>query len=145
MRQRLSWLATLPGPVLREPAAAGSRPCGRWRARLLARLHAILGDEPSLRLLNFVEYGFASLPRAAGTLRSAVLEPIEQVLPHIDVPVLVVRADQDRLSSLAWAERLASLPPDGRVARLPGLGHDAFHRAAATVAGTIAPFLDGPA
>jgi pimeloyl-ACP methyl ester carboxylesterase len=100
-----------------------------------------VGDEPPLRLLNVAEYGCASLARAAGALRGAVLEPIEQMLPHIGVPTLVIRADRDRLSSLEWAQHLAGLAPDGRLARLPGLGHDAFYQAPDAVAAAAAPFL----
>jgi hypothetical protein len=47
----------------------------------------------------------------------------------------------DHLSSLDWAGRLARLAPDGRLARLPELGHDAFYQAAGTVAAVAAPFL----
>lgn len=126
-----------------QPAAdgGGRRPSGRWRAHLLGRLHGILGSEPPLRVLNLAEYGCASLLRAAGTLRDAVAEPIERVLPQAGGPVLVIRADQDRLSSLEWATRLAQLAPDGKLARLPGLGHDAFYRAPGAVTAVAAPFL----
>lgn len=135
-RQRLSWLRFLPAA-----AGGGRRRSGRGRIRLLARVHGALGDQPSLRVLNIAEYGFASVPRAVGTLRWAVLDPIEQALPRIGVPTLVIRADQDHLSSLDWARHLAGLAPDGRLARLPGLGHDAFYQAAGTVAAVAAPFL----
>lgn len=140
VRHRLSWMRTLPAA-----ATTGLRPSGRWRARLLRRLHGALGDEPPLRVLNIADYGCASLLRAAGTLRCAVLEPIEQELPRIGVPVLVIRADQDRLSSLEWAGRLASLVPDGELARLPGLGHDAFYQAPGAVSAAAAPFLTAAA
>lgn len=136
VRQRLSWLRSLPAR-----AGACRRPAGRWRARLLRCLHSVVGEDPPLRILNIAEYGCASLPRAVGTLRGAVLEPIEQVLPRVGVPVLVIRGDQDSLSSLEWAGRLARLTPDGRLARLPGLGHDAFYQAAGTVAAVATPFL----
>jgi pimeloyl-ACP methyl ester carboxylesterase len=69
------------------------------------------------------------------------LDPIEQAMPLTGVPALVIRADQDHLSSLDWAGHLAGLAPDGRLARLPGLGHDAFYQAAETVAAVAAPFL----
>ena len=86
VRRRLSWLGVLPGP-----AGVGGPPAavrGRRRVRLLARLHSALGDEPPLRVLNVAEYGCASLPRAVGTLRCAVLEPIEETLPGIGVPAI---------------------------------------------------------
>lgn len=94
-----------------------------------------------MRVLNVAEYGCASLPRAVGTLRCAVLEPIEQTLPRIGIPALVIRADRDQLSTLGWAGRLAGLAPEGRLARLPALGHDAFYASPAAVAAVAAPFL----
>jgi pimeloyl-ACP methyl ester carboxylesterase len=136
IRQRLSWLRAVPS---RDGAC--SPVSGRWRARLLSQLHGALGDEPPLRLLNAADYACASLLRAAGTLRSAVLEPIEQALARVDVPVLVIRADHDRLSSPAWAACLASLVPDGAVAALPGLAHNAFYQAPDAVAAAAASFL----
>lgn len=138
VRRRLAWLRVLP-----TLPGSGAPASGRWRAGLLSRLHGGLGDDPPLRVLNAAEYGCASLPRAASTLRSAVLEPIEQMLPGIAAPGLVIRADRDRLSSLDWAGRLASLLPDGRLARLPGLGHDAFHTCPDAVADVTAPFFTG--
>lgn len=136
IRRWLSWLRALPAP-------AGSRLCpvSQRRARLLRRMHSALGEDPPLRVLNVADYACASLPRAAGTLRSAVLEPIERALPRAGAPALVIRADRDHLSSLAWAAELAALAPDGRLARLPGLGHDAFYRAPGAVATVAAPFL----
>jgi pimeloyl-ACP methyl ester carboxylesterase len=136
IRQRLSWLRALPAPARTRPA-----PSGRGRAALLARLHSAMGGQPPLRLLNVAEYGCASLLRAAGTLRCAVTEPIEHELPRVGVPVLVIRGDEDHLSSLDWAGRLAGLAPAGELARLPGLGHDAFYRAPDAVAAVAAPFL----
>lgn len=136
VRQRLSWLRVLPAP-----AGNCLRPAGRRRARLLRRLHSALGEEPPLRILNLADYSCASLLRAAGTLRSAVLEPIEQPLAHAGVPVLVIRGERDRLSSSGWAGRLARLVPDGELALLPGLGHDAFYRDPGAVAAVAAPFL----
>jgi pimeloyl-ACP methyl ester carboxylesterase len=136
MRRWTEWLRVLPAPR-RSPGG----PAGRWRAELLSRLHGALGDAPPLRVLNVAEYGCAGLPRATGTLRDAVTHPIERVLPRVGAPVLVVRADNDDLSSLEWAERLAALPPEGRLTRLPGVGHDAFYRLPDKVAAVAGPFL----
>jgi len=136
LRRRLTWLRVLPGPT-----GSRTQPSGRWRARLLIRMHGLLGDDPPLRMLNVVEYGCASLPRAVSTVRCAVLDAMEQTLPRVGVPTLVIRADRDHLSSLDWAQRLAALTPDGRLVRLPELGHAAFYGAAETVAAVAAPFL----
>lgn len=142
VRQRLSWLNALPGPAPGR-CRRGGWPRGRWRAALLAGLHDVLGEQASLRLLNVAEYGCASLPRAASTLRGALRHPIEPALEELPVPVLILRGDDDHLSSLAWARRLAGLPADGRLAQLPGLGHDAFFHGADAVAEQAAPFLAG--
>lgn len=136
VRRRMSWLRMLP-----TGARARHQPRNRWRVHLLSRLHDALGDDAALRVLNIAEYGCASLPRAASTLRSAVLEPIEVALPDITVPTLVIRADRDHLSSLDWAGGLARLLPDGRLARLPGAGHDACYQHPDTVAAAVAPFF----
>ncbi len=136
-RRRLRWLATLPAPE----TPFSPRRESRWRVRLLGRVHRALGDQPSLRVLNVAEYCCASLPRAIGTLRMAARDPIDRALPRIGAPVLVIRAEHDRLSSPGWAGRLAALAPDGQVAHLPGAGHDVFHRAPDTVAAVAAPFL----
>ncbi len=136
VRRRLSWLRVLP-----VPAGTRERSPGRWRVQMLARLHGALGEEPPLRVLNVAEYACAGLPRAVGALRGAVLDPIELAMPRIGVPALVIRADQDHLSSLDWAGHLAALAPDGRLARLPDLSHDAFYQAADAVAAVAGPFL----
>jgi pimeloyl-ACP methyl ester carboxylesterase len=135
-RRRMAWLGAVPVPTGQRRRAPGRR-----RARLLGRLHRALGDTPPLRLLNVAEYGCAGPLRVAAALRAAVAEPIEQWLPGAAVPALVIRGDEDHLSSPDWAARLATLLPDGRLARLPGLGHDAFYRSPDTVAATAAPFL----
>lgn len=138
-RRRLRWLGALPA---REAPGFAPRPLapGR-RVRLLGWLHRVLGDQPSLRVLNVAEYCCASLPRAVGTLRMAARDPIDRALPRIGAPVLIIRAEHDRLSSPDWVDRLAALAPDGRVAQLPGAGHDVFHRAPDKVAAVAAPFL----
>ncbi|MQA87091.1 MAG: alpha/beta fold hydrolase [Streptosporangiales bacterium] len=136
VRRRLSWMRFLPAPAARR-----TRVIGRYRVRALDRMHDWLGDAPPLRVLNVAEYASASLPRAVGTVRCAVVEELEAVLPRVAAPMLVIRGDRDRLSSVDWAQHLVALLPDGRLARLPGLGHSAFYRSPEVVAEAAAPFL----
>ena len=136
VRRRMAWLRTLPGPT-----GSANRTTGRARASLLGRLHDLLGDRPPLRVLNLAEYGCASLARAVSSVRCAVFEQLDQALPQVSAPTLLLRADHDRLSSLEWAQRLAELPGDARLVQLPDLGHAAFYGAADTVAGIAGPFL----
>ncbi len=139
LRRWLKWLEKL-----QRAPGHGMTPTGQWRVRLLGRLHGSLGDEPSLRALNVAEYPCGGIPRALGTLRYAVVDSIEDVLPAVRVPTLLVRADQDRLSTLGWAERLAAMTPDGHLRRLARSGHGAFVQEPAAVAAIISAFLASP-
>lgn len=138
IRRLTSWMHALPEPVGSRDQAAG-----RVRAWLLGRAHDALSDPPSLRILNVAEYACASLPRAVSTIRCAVLERVENVLPDVTVPTVVLRADRDHLSSLAWAEGLVAGLPDGRLVRLRGLGHAAFYSRPDAVADPAEHFLTG--
>lgn len=142
VREWLSWLRYLP-----EPVGTRDRAAGRRRAHLLGIAHDVLGEEPSLRVLNVAEYAVASLPRAVSTVRLAVLERLEDVLPHVQAPTLVARAERDHLSSREWARQLTRLLPDGRLAPLPHVGHAAFYADPRLVADAVEPFLsaDHPA
>lgn len=154
---RLVLLSPTAGPVVRkwlssvqhlpDPVGSRDRAAGRLRAGLLGKAHDVLGEDPSLRLLNVAEYALASLPRAVSTVRCAVLEEMEGVLPRVEVPTLVVRAERDYLSSSEWAWRLTESLPDGRLASLPGAGHAAFYARPQLVAEVAEPFLaaDHPA
>lgn len=136
IRGLLSWVRMLPGP-----RGSRDRAAGRGRAVALSHVHDLLSDPPTLRVLNAGEYALASLLRAVSTVRCAVLERIEAVLPQITVPTLVVRAEHDHLSSPEWARRIAELAPRGRLHELAGLGHAAFYSSPTAVAEVTAPFL----
>ena len=55
--------------------------------------------------------------------RQAVPDRIEERLPRLRVPVLVVRGTRDRLCPHDWAARLAAAAPRGRLVELPGAAH----------------------
>lgn len=139
VRRALGWLARMPAPRAWPPAVRASSSASR-RARSLAAVHRLLGDDPPLRALNAVEYAVASLPRAAGTIRAAVRHDIEADLARVGVPTLVLRGDRERLSEPGWGERLAAAAPDARLQRISGAGHDMFWAAADVVARRLAAF-----
>ncbi|SNR56341.1 alpha/beta fold hydrolase [Blastococcus mobilis] len=47
-------------------------------------------------------------------------DALEDVVPQVSVPVLVVHGDQDRLCTEQWARQLSELAPDGRFRSVPG-------------------------
>jgi pimeloyl-ACP methyl ester carboxylesterase len=57
------------------------------------------------------------------------------------VPALVVHGSRDRISPRYWAEEVARLLPDGRLAILPGAAHAANYSAPAEFARAVRAFL----
>ena len=62
----------------------------------------------------------AGLRRVRHALRVHLADRLEDVVPEVSVPVLVLHADQDRLCTEEWARQLSDLAPDGRFCALPG-------------------------
>lgn len=65
---------------------------------------------------------------------------IEKHLPHVDVPVLVVRGAEDPVAPEGWARALARRSPGARVVSIPGSGHVVQHTASTAVADEITRF-----
>jgi 2-hydroxy-6-oxonona-2,4-dienedioate hydrolase len=63
-------------------------------------------------------------PRALlATARSALRDRIEERLPLIEQPSLVLRGGRDPFVGAEWAERVATLLPRGRLVVIPGEPH----------------------
>jgi pimeloyl-ACP methyl ester carboxylesterase len=62
----------------------------------------------------------AGLPRVAHTLRVHLRDRLEDVVPRVGVPVLVLHGERDQLCSGEWARALAGAAPDGRFESMPG-------------------------
>lgn len=58
-----------------------------------------------------------------GTARSALRDRIEDRLPHLAQPAVVVWGENDGFVGRAWAERVAALLPRGRLVVVPGEPH----------------------
>jgi pimeloyl-ACP methyl ester carboxylesterase len=62
----------------------------------------------------------AGLPRVLHTLRVHLRDRLEDVVPRVDAPLLVLHGEDDQLCTEAWARRLAELAPRGRFTSVPG-------------------------
>ena len=81
--------------------------------------------------------------RAVRLLRAMLADRVEERLPRVRCPVLVVRGDRDRVVPGPWAERVAALLPDARLAVLPGYAHMPHYSGPLALAPVIEPFLAG--
>ena len=60
-------------------------------------------------------------------LRHMMRHPLEDRLRLVDVPVLVVRGEHDRVAPAPWVELLAGAAPRGRAVTVPGAAHAATY------------------
>jgi 2-hydroxy-6-oxonona-2,4-dienedioate hydrolase len=80
--------------------------------------------------------------RAAQLLRVMLADAIEDRLPAVACPALVLRGGRDRVVPAAWAERVAGALPRGELAVLPGYAHMAHYSGPLAVAPVLRRFLD---
>jgi pimeloyl-ACP methyl ester carboxylesterase len=124
----------LTGPTV-EPAA-------RTWPRMVGRLVADTAREPlGLARIIAVDYGLFGVRRSITTGRIAMRHRLEDVLPLIGVPTLVVRGGRDALLSRAWAERCAALIPGSRLADIDGVGHAVNYNAPERLAALVDDFV----
>ncbi len=69
---------------------------------------------------DYFEYG---VRRTFESLEEAFRDPIELKLERLDLPVLVVRGQHDKLCSQTWCATVANLLPQGRLVVVPGGAH----------------------
>ncbi len=130
-------------------AAPPFEPGRRSLAVSLARL-AIgpLFEVPSLPFLLAVDYASSGPARAIGQALRTMNYPMEQRLPLIAVPTLVIHGALDPLVSRRWSERVAALVPGAKSVVVEQVGHAMHYSAAAVTAGVVDAFLenalDGP-
>jgi 2-hydroxy-6-oxonona-2,4-dienedioate hydrolase len=80
-------------------------------------------EDASQTPIQLYDYWQAGLPRVVETMQMALADRIEEKLPYIRVPTLVVRGQQDPVVPQPWAEEVVNLLPDGRLVVIPGGGH----------------------
>lgn len=98
-------------------------------------------ERVSLGRISLVDYAKAGVVRAVRTFRYALADRIEDKLPRIGVPVLVVRGERDPVVPQAWAEAVTSLLPQGRLVVIPGAFHTVNYSAPEALVRAIRPFL----
>jgi pimeloyl-ACP methyl ester carboxylesterase len=106
------------GAVLASPTID---PRHRGVVRVLRAWNRDNGREPAdLDEQHEPERKRAGLPRVAHTLRVHLRDRLEDVVPRVGIPLLVLHGERDLLCTEEWARSLADLAPAGRFAAMPG-------------------------
>jgi pimeloyl-ACP methyl ester carboxylesterase len=116
---------------------------GRSVPRELLRLLSDVPREPfSLVPIVTRDYLRAGLGRVLRTLRYALADRLEEKLPALGLPALVLRGARDPVVSERWSEKVARLLPQGRLAVVPGAAHALQFSHPREVAALLKDFLD---
>ncbi|HEY1348012.1 MAG TPA: alpha/beta hydrolase [Ktedonobacteraceae bacterium] len=124
----------LTGPTMDPQARTIPREVLRWLKNVPYEPPTLLG----IVVRDFWDIGWR---RFWATLCASLRDPVEQHLPHIGVPTLVVRGTHDTVVSQRWVEEMARLLPAGQLVVLPGAAHDVTYNAAAELARLVRTFV----
>jgi 2-hydroxy-6-oxonona-2,4-dienedioate hydrolase len=119
--------AVLVSPTV-DPSA---RTAGRQAVRLLADAFR---EPPDLVAIVARDYAAFGPRRFLLTGRSALADRIEEKLPDLDVPAVVVRGEHDPVVPQRWAEKAAALLPHGQLVVVAGHAHACHYTAPRDVA-----------
>lgn len=79
--------------------------------------------------------------RLAPEFRAMMRDPIEDKLPQLNVPTMLVRGERDAIVPQPWLDEAARLLSTDRTAVIPGWGHAVQYSAAGQLVDAIRPFL----
>ena len=110
-------------PAVRAVVLASPTVAPRFRswAKVLLAWHRDNRREPAdLDEQHEPERRRAGLRRVAHTLRVHLADHLEDVVPEVRVPLLVLHGERDLLCTERWARTLCEFAPDGRFRSVPG-------------------------
>ncbi len=130
----------------RVVAAILTGPTMDYRApSMLGQASRLLRDMPhepvSSLLVQARDYWACGIRRTIGTLRHGLADRIEQKLPLLGAPTLIVRGESDPIAPQRWAEELVALLPCGRLAVVPGAPHAVNYTSPDELAALVLGFL----
>jgi 2-hydroxy-6-oxonona-2,4-dienedioate hydrolase len=124
----------LQGPTMDPRARTAWQQVARW-------LRNSRQEPLSHGLISAREYPRCGLRRLIKTFRYALEDRIEEKLPRLRVPALVVRGSRDPIVPQRWAEEATRLLPMGRLAVIQGAPHTVVYDAPLDLARVVLPFL----
>ena len=125
--------AVLQGPTIDAHARGAIRQFGRFALDLPR-------EKIPEYFVNAYDYWRTGLHRGWETFQIALEDRIEDKLPRLDIPVMVVRGQHDPIVSQRWVEQLTTLLPNGRLVITRG-AHTPNFSEPDTFAGVVRAFL----
>jgi pimeloyl-ACP methyl ester carboxylesterase len=113
-----------------------------WLGQLARLILDVPREQPGLLLTVLWDYLVCGPFRAIATGGYALADALEDWLPRINRPVLVVRGQSDPIASQPWIEEIAALLPQGRWAVIPKSAHAINYSAPAQLAGLIQGLIE---
>lgn len=98
-------------------------------------------NSPAVMAKGLVAYARTGPRWFARKLEPTIEHRIEDCLPRLRQPAIVLRGEDDRVSPGDWCEELAGLLPRGRLRELPDLGHEALISSGEPVAGIVLDWI----
>jgi 2-hydroxy-6-oxonona-2,4-dienedioate hydrolase len=102
-------------------------------------------EPPTLGLTLARDYTRAGLIRAVKTFRIYVNDNVEEKLPYVPTPTMLIRGANDPIVPDRWVNDILDLLPNGSLAVIPGVGHTANYTAPLEIARIARVFDRHPA
>jgi 2-hydroxy-6-oxonona-2,4-dienedioate hydrolase len=99
-------------------------------------------NPPALGPMTRRDYRKCGLHRLFQTARYFWQDRVEEKLPQVHAPVLVVRGQRDPICRQRWVEEVIDRLPHGRLVVIPGVAHTLVYTSPLELARVISPFLD---
>lgn len=119
------------------------RPAGSYVTRQVLRwLRDAVHEDPLQAAILLRDVRDAGARRVFATLRHAVQDRIDEKLPSVSMPALVIRGGVEPIVPARWAGEAARLLPRGQVATLRGSPHNSVYVTAGALADAVEAFLN---
>jgi pimeloyl-ACP methyl ester carboxylesterase len=106
-------------------------------------LPTMLAEPPGLAIGLTKSYLHCGIRTPIVAFLAGLRDHLEDRVPNVDVPTLVVRGARDHIVSAAWARLLVDRLPCGQLATIDGFAHTLDYAAPGQLARVTVPFLAG--
>jgi pimeloyl-ACP methyl ester carboxylesterase len=99
-------------------------------------------ESKSVGMISAKDYHSAGIKRVIQTIRLTLKDRVEEKLPYIQAPTLIVRGNLDPVVPDQWAREATSLLPRGELKIIEGAAHTLNYSEPDKFAEVIKPFLN---